>query len=281
MDTSLVARYKKYIELLPTVQDSHGFIDSHECDSLLFTGLIGCIPEVAATINIDAAFDSATGQWKRRPIECPCFPVGSRSSISRDMLLGLLHFAYYNKRLDIIEQVIKYALSNWLIMGEARDWKTLLGRCLMTPGLLATYAWASYKLGGPSRPWLRWIPLVESKKTRTYQTHLSILHVLLRKELTGKISDHNRDVIAYHADRLPNNPLIQYANGFKRFSAILLDNDLLWPSDRLPTNKDRDAEWLMQREEPESFLPAPASEETKVHSGGDYLFVMWLLLKDE
>jgi hypothetical protein len=105
----LEEKYKIYKSLLK--QDQYGFIESDECDSLLFTGLVGCLPSI--TVNIDSAFDKTTGMWHRRPTSTPCFPNGSKSTISRDMLLGLACYAYHNKRLDISEQVIKYSLSHW------------------------------------------------------------------------------------------------------------------------------------------------------------------------
>ena len=184
---ALQEKHNTYLELIKSQQDCHGFIDSDRCDSLLFSGLIGCVPGVK--VDIAAAFDPKDQQWKRRPIECHCYPVGSSSSISRDMLLGLAFYTWRNKRLDISEHIIKYALSHWFIMGEAATLKYKLGRCLLTPGLLATWAEISYRLGGPNRWWLRYIPQFESKSVTGFQAHLSILHCLLREELTGKLNE--------------------------------------------------------------------------------------------
>ena len=178
-------KYKLYKYLLPEIQDKYGFTLSDECDSLLFSGLLGSVEGV--DIHIDVAQDPSTGQWMRRPIMYPAcwdcsnplstwqriklvlkhilatrkvdkvqisklFDQGG-SSISRDMLLGLAWFAYFNKRLDISEQVIKYALSHYCVMGQGT-----ISRTLLTPGLLSTFAWISYRLGGPNRWWLRCIP---------------------------------------------------------------------------------------------------------------------------
>jgi len=159
---SLEQKVQTYLKLLPMVQDKYGFIYSDDCDSLLFTSLIGCVPGVS--LHIDAARSAKSSMWERRPCDKPCYPAHSKSSISRDMLLGLCWYAYHNKRLDITEHVIKYALNNYLIMGEG-----VISRTFMTPALLSTFAWASYKMGGPSRPWLRWIPVAPSKAVVDFQ----------------------------------------------------------------------------------------------------------------
>lgn len=260
-------KFKTYLDLIKTVQDRHGFIESHECDSLLFTGLVGCVP--GFTVDIDAAFDNSTKQWYRRPTDCSCYPDGSVSSISRDMLLGLAWYAYYNKRLDISESVINYALKNKMVMGEGE-----LSRTLMTPSLLSTYCYISYRLGGPNRWWLRWIPDIESKHTTDYQAHLTVLHILLRNELTGK--QKNTKVLQYHADRQPLNPLFLIGINDKDTARDVLMQSAWWPNDRLPSSSDRKAQWLPMRDEGSDW---EACRDGKIHSGGDYLFCWWLLSK--
>src|SRR5690606_36989106 len=64
------------------------------------------------------------------------------STISRDMLLGLAWYAWCNKRLDISEGVIKYALKNWGVMGEGDPARTNI-----MPNLFSTFCWISYRLG--------------------------------------------------------------------------------------------------------------------------------------
>lgn len=249
------------------VQDKYGFIYSEDCDSLLFTGLVGCVPGVA--VHIDAARSAKTDMWQRRPCDKPCYPAHSKSSISRDMLLGLLYFAYFNKRLDIIEHVIKYALSNYLIMGQG-----VLSRTLMTPGLLATYAWASYRLGGPSRPWLRWVPVSPSAKVDDFQAHLAVLHALLRDILTGKLTQAHNKLYEVKAKAQPENALFQYAAGNIDKVYTILNNEQYFPSDRLPNRSDRKSPWLWERDFGPNYQP---TSENKIYSGGDYLFVYWLL----
>ena len=258
-------KFKLYLKSLPLLQDKYGFIYSEECDSLLFTSLVGCVPGVA--VYIDAAFDHSTEQWHRRCTEKPCYPYHSKSTISRDMFIGLAWYAYINGRLDISEQVIKYALTHFLVMGQG-----VLSRTIMTPNLLSTYAWISYRLGGPSRPWLRYLPQIESKKVTDYQAHLSILHILLRNKLTGK--DNHGDLLTFHADRSPENALFQFAAGRVDKAYTILNNKQYFPEDRLPNKSDRKANWLWERDYGDNYLPG---ESKKILSGGDFLFVYALL----
>lgn len=268
---ALQDKHNKYLELIKSAQDCHGFIQSDECDSLLFSGLVGCVPGVE--VDIDAAFDKTDQQWKRRPKECPCWPSATGSSISRDMLMGLAWFAWRNKRLDISEHIIKYAFSHWFMMGEAATLKDKFGRCFLTPGLLATWAEISYRLGGPNRWWLRYIPQFESKSVVGFEAHLSILHCLLREELTGKINE----VVLHHAQREPNNPLFQVAAKDYDSAILVLMDSRLWPDQTLPTRANRKEAWLPQRDYGLDWQPT-ADNPSKVHSGGDFLFVSSLVL---
>lgn len=265
-------KYKLYIELIKTVQNEAGFIEFSHCDSIGFSSLIGCVPDVK--VNIDAAFDKVSGQWHRRPCDKPCFPEHSKSTISRDMILMLLWYAYFNKRLDISEQIIKHALGNFGIMGQAVNFKTKIGRCLISPALLSTAAWVSYRLGGPSRPWLRWLPVSPADHVTGFQAHLTVLHVLLRNKLTNKNS--YKEVLESHYKRQPNNPLFALAAGDLNAAEAILADSNLWPDNRLPSNHDRKEPWLLQRDYGPSWQPDSTAAKHK-HSGGDFLFCYWLL----
>lgn len=273
---NLESKYRKYLELVKQEQDADGFVDTKHCDSLLFSGLLGSAPGVK--VNIKAAYNPKEKTWHRRPLAYPeCFPQGSASTISRDMLLGLAWYCWSNNRLDIAEQVVSYALSHWLIMGKAGTFKDKVGRCLMTPGMLATWAEICYQLGGKNRWWLRYMPQVESSSVTGYQAHLCVLHVLLRKSLTKHLPKRSERVLQAHAKREPNNPLFQFAVGNVKEAEALLLNEKWWPSDRLPTRGDRKESWLVQRDYGKDWEPAEEDKEVK-HSGGDFLFVAGLVL---
>jgi len=292
----LEQKYKTYLKLIQERQDGNGFIESDHCDSLLFTSLAACSPNVSIWIG---AAKSPDGRWNRRPTQClPCTSEGwdrsilsriaeclkarsmdrdilrriferGNSTISRDMLLGLAWYAYHKKQLYISESVINYALSHKMIMGDGTPTKTL-----MTPGLLSTFAWVSYRLGGPSRYWLRWIPNTASSGLYGYQAHLAVLHIMLRHGLEHKISKKNQSVLDEQIKRSPRNPLFLIAA--KRFIEVanVLNDASLWPEDRLPTSADRKTEWLQMRDEGDDWRP---SDDGRLHSGGDFIFLYWLL----
>jgi hypothetical protein len=153
-------------------------------------------------------------------------------------------------------------------MGEGSPTKTLI-----TPGLLSTYAWISYRLGGPSRWWLRHFPQMESKSATGFEAHLSVLHILLRNELTGKPNKY-RKLLEFQADRQPQNALFQYAAGRVDKAYTILRNEQYFPSNRLPTLADRDTEWLWTVDYGIDYQP---SQNNTVLSGGDFLLVFCLL----
>src|SRR5690606_31668926 len=116
-----------------------------------------------------------------------------------------------------------------------------------TPALLSTYAWASYKLGGPSRPWLRFIPTFASKNTTDYQAHLAVLHAYLRDQIVGKSTKNHQKLYEYQADRNPANALFQIAASRVDKAYTILNNEQFFPSNRLPNKLDRKGAWLWER----------------------------------
>lgn len=257
-------KYDRYKQLIKKAQDKHGFIESNKCDSLLFTGLVGCVPGVS--VDISAAFDPASKTWKRRPIEHSCYPNSIKSSISRDMLVGLAWYCWANDRKDIAEQVVKYALTHWGIMGEAESMKSLIGRCFIGPGLLGTFA----RIAGPKYWWLHWLPtnLPGAPALTGYRAHLQVLHRLLRCKMSGK--DPAKDkMLQKQAARQPQNPLFLAAVGKVDNARAILNNEKYWPASRLPTEQDRKEPWLPQRDFGDDWKPISSNH---VHAGGDYLF---------
>lgn len=298
-----MTKYETYKRLMETVSDEYGFIEWHECDSLLFSGLVGSCEGV--NVNVDAAYDKKKNEWHRRPLKYGCCYDPDRpenkagllsrlfnilsfklsnpsmpmediikphwykgSTISRDMLVGLAYYAYYNNRLDISEGIIKKALSSFGVMGRGDP-----VRINIMPPLLSTFAWISYRLGGPSRPWLRMFS-PGANKTKGFEAHLQLLHILLRKELEKKPLKKYDKILKYHAVREKNNPLFRYAVGDHTGAARILKDWVLWPEGRLPTSLDRHEPWLLQRDYGSDWIRGNPG---KIHSGGDYVFMYSLL----
>jgi hypothetical protein len=269
---AVIEKTKLYLSLGKTVQDEAGFVMYEACDSLLFSGLYGA---GGGVVDLRAARDES-GMWHRRPLAYPeCYGESSKSTISRDMMLGVLWYIWETQDLELAEELFAYGKTHEWIMGDGNLW-----RIYFTPGLQATLAELIYRLGGPDYYAYRAIPQSYSRNV-DYAAHLDVLHILLRGELTGKLEKSAKDVLEYNFKRESKNALFSYAwhrysDGNQDDTYALLLNEAWWPSDRLPTSADRCEGWLLQRDEGEDWAPC---DDDKTHSGGDFLFVAKLLLR--
>lgn len=267
----LDARLSLYQELSDSVRDPHGFVETDACDSLLFTSLAS----FHKAIDIRAAFDSATGQWHRTPAQ-NCYAnylVGlepsSKSTISRDMLLGLLWYAWIHQDRSIPESIYSYAIEHLMVMGDG-----VPSRTLMSTALLATTAQMIYRLGGTDHA-ERNFPVTWLPGAVDFERHVQTWHILLRMRLYTEIEESAPTRLKSHAESQPTNPLYQYAVGLTDAAIQLLLDESKYPADRLPTTADRCEEWLIQRDTDS----APCPEENKTHSGGEVLSLGYLISK--
>ncbi len=265
----------KYMELMKEVADSYGFIEHEHCDALLFTGLVGAVgfkTQITRAMNKD-------GSWERRPVDRPCYPHGSRSTISRDMFLGLFWYIWRNQRLDLAEELWHYGVQHNWIMG-AGD----VSRIYLTPGLQATLAEIIYQLGGQNHYVARNAPQFWAKGLEGYQAHLEVLHILLRGELTGHITAPMRRVLCDLCSRHMDNHLYTIAkaryssdqgsaNFLGTIAAAGLDDIDLWPRDRLPSDADRSSRWIFENND-----KSKGTDPTITHTGGDMVFCGSLVL---
>lgn len=266
----------KYLSMMKTKTDADGFIEYECCDSLLFTSLVG---SMGHKVNIEAAIDEH-GAWHRRPTQNPCYPDESKSSISRDMLLGLMWYIWRNNRLDLAEEMWTYGKKHGWIMGDGDP-----ARIYLTPGLQATLAEIIFQLGGKNYWFSRNMPQVWSKGLDGYQLHLEVLHILLRGELLGHITSPMKESILDMTTRYPENLLFtvvkarfsqdQWGASFNGTLAAvgLQEADHLWPNDRLPTDADRSSHWLFENND-----LSKGSNPNRVHTGGDLVFCAGLLM---
>ncbi len=264
-----------YISLMGEKADSYGFIEYETCDSLLFTGLVGA---VGWKTIITKARDE-NGAWHRRDVDCPCYPGGSRSTISRDMLLGLLWYIWRNDRLDLAKDLWDYGTEHGWIMGEGD-----VSRIYFTPGLQATLAEIIYQLGGTNYRLARAMPQSWSKGLKGFQAHLEGLHIALRGELLGYITPNMSKALNDICTRYPENSLFclikarfadsqNAANVNGNLAAFGLEDPQIFPKDRLPTDADRSSRWYFENND-----RTPGEDKTEDHSGGDLVFCASLIL---
>lgn len=268
---TLDSKARVYKNLIKEHQDGNGFILSSLCDSLLATSLAGIsLPKEVIDITAARADD---GQWFRRPSQ-DCYATGdSKSTISRDMLLGLYWYIWRHKMLDEAEALYQYGESHNWIMGEG-NFPDGFDRVIMSPAMISTLAQIIYELGGTDRNISRRLPTVWTVPEPGFQQHLTALHLVLRREVYGSISPNARHVLGELYYDSPNNPLFAVGvQDLKRAEAILM-NEAWFPSHRLPTTEDRCSGWLPERA-PSEWAPCP--EQRITHTGGDFLFIYGLL----
>lgn len=271
---ALRLKHDLYLTLSKSHQDADGFILSQDCDSLLWSSLYGV---GGGEVQIHAAQDS-NGAWHRRSLNLPeCYSDGSASTISRDMFIGLMWFAWEKKDLTTMNDLFHYGRNHNWVMGDGD-----ISRTYFVPGLQATLSEIIKKLGGTNREEYRSIPQVYSKNT-DYQAHLDMLHILLRADLTGSIDEATLNIVKYNHKRSLGNPFYSYV--YHRFVdgdqtetyQILLNPTYPFPEGHLPTSAEYCTEWFTQRDAGQNWEPCTANGVTE-HPGGDFIFVSYLLL---
>ncbi len=251
-----------YKDLGPT-----GFISTEYCDSLLFSALNA----VARNERIDIEdAQGEPGQWFRRPSK-DCYPENSKSTISRDMLLGVILYAVHFNEPNILDDLWDYGEANNWVMGEG-----VIDRTLFTPTMIALLAEARYRLSGVDVEIRRLGQTYDT--TPGYRTHLSILKMVIKSKL-GTLSRWDKRYLQIIKDKNPHNPLVlamytKHIGGdyTAAISKLLAD----FPDDRLPTTDDWCSEWRTQLKANDTALKPCADGHE--HSGGDFLFVAGIIL---
>lgn len=211
---------------VPLDVDSWGFVDTAKCDSTLFTGMVSAGGKRA---DLTAA-ERSPGEWLRRPIDYPeCWENGkSRSTISRDMILGVYLHAWKYKDLKMLERLWEYGEENFWRMGDGR----LKGAdTIMNSAMISTLAEMIYQLGGENHFISRNLPVVWSvteEDGQFYINRLTALHLILRREAYGDLSAQAEAVLQTLAETWSDNPLFLYAAGYKSSALHRLNKGWEW-----------------------------------------------------
>jgi hypothetical protein len=263
----LEEKYKSYLELTKEVRDEHGFIDN--CDSLLFTSLsnIG-----GFRVDLDPAQDDERpGVWYRTPSH-DCYPRRSGSTISKDMLLGLIWESIYYGGLGRLGDLYDYGSQNSWIMGEGAA-----GRVVLSPSLVRLLTRAIHHLDGPEYKEEMSYPIVYPD-LRGYEAHLQTIYILATNDVDGEIDEQAANRIHGNYARSSRNALFAYA--YHLFTdgdqSETIDILLEFP-DRLPTSGDWCEHYLWERE-PEKWKPCPEDRKKEVYPGVDFILVAGLVL---
>lgn len=216
LQASLETQYTDDLKALKEASDQEtGWPSVTDCDGLLWAGLslAGGGPA-----RIELA-DDGGGHLERRPGK-PCYTekdgdLGSKSSISQDMVTGYLWGAWRSGNLPALQRLASY--------GEAHSWNLGEGdpaRTILRPngiGLLGRAIFALSK-GSDDRSY-RHTPSLYLPVQEDYERHLEALGIALNGEVTGG-EGLRLDISGGELDRLkdlvqvePQNPLFQAVLG--------------------------------------------------------------------
>lgn len=273
---SLEKKSEVYSNLVKYKTDENGFILTEACDSLLFSGLLSAA-KVNMQVDIRAAQDE-NGNWHRRPNH-DCGPEfdNSRSTISRDMMIGLMWHLWRHQDVNTATELLDDLKSNLYFMeGEGTA-----GELLWTPAMLSTLAHLILKLDGPRYPLELALPVSYSEEPG-YVAHLIAFHIGLRGEILGGITSSELDLLKLHKEREEQNPLFQavyhkYLDGNQDKAINLLLNSQEWPANNLPTTVEHCDAWPIQRDYSEKdWGPCNPYEE---HTGAELIIIYELFIR--
>lgn len=199
-----------YLEWVKPLQGPHKFISTAHCDSLLHSALLAA---GGAEVDVLAARE-ASGRWLRRPTDMPeCLSVGeSRSTISRDQILGVMVWAVMGERRDVLEALWQFGVTRDWKMGDSDNTIEGISRIYLSPNLIGTLAQAIYRMGGADHP-ERFMRLRIATPNEGFRRHLDLLDIMMRDRLG--IDRTALDIIFIEAYRreLRDNPIVQFLAG--------------------------------------------------------------------
>lgn len=267
----LQERRATYLQLLPEVQDDSGFVDTDQCDSLLHSALLA-----AGGVHVDlGAARNSDGQWFRRPLNYQeCLSSGSsKSTLSRDMVIGLMWAWYMEKDVASAEDFYQYVSARTLKMGESDGSPDGISRVYMTPYLMGLLSEVIYELGGPNHIAWRVGTGRGNPAVTGFEAHLHTLTTLLYGRVTGYYMADELAFIQAQVARMPENALFQYAAAHTDEAARLLLAQ--HPADHLPTSAEICDSLPYQRD---SIGPCINSTTERTYAPVHFLFLEHLIV---
>lgn len=192
-----------------------GWIDLEDCDGTLWNGL-AC--SLGMPVKIDLA-EFNPGEIHRRPYKA-CYTLkdgdlGSKSTISRDMLTGYMACLYTRKDLEGLKRLAKYGEARVWIMGEPKE---MVSRVFLSGNLTGLLGRAIYALSeGENDKLYRHTP-TSYKETpgyeyKDFERHVQVQGILLQGEASGSITPEMLGQLTEHANHDPEDVLFQAALG--------------------------------------------------------------------
>lgn len=242
-----------------------GWAHQGGCDSLGFTALCKLSGGCQDALITDA--EGTPGRWYRNPGK-RCFDDGqSKSDISKDMLMMLFPYLYANGDKQNLQEIYDYGKANGNVMGRGP-----YSRTFMTPPMV----WLLQRMLGM----IPYITDIKSQEKKAgFEKHLDAVALLTKAMVGGGLDPLQYEEIRRYSEENPKNSLFKalynkYKDGDQSEAIAILLDESLFPSDRLPTAKDRCEAYLWQRDYNEKDWGSCDSD--MVHDGVDYLIAAWV-----
>jgi hypothetical protein len=238
--SELKALYDAVLPGLATKSDQDSeFPSAGDCDATLWAGEAAA---AGAVVKLETA-EYNPGEIHRRPkANGECYPAGSASTVSKDMLLGYVYGKFAQKDLAALQRLADYGEAHNWVMGK--PFPSEASRVVMAPDGAALLARAIEALShGTDKRIYRDLPLLCTAVSSDFEYHLQTLGLMLDTEvadmLTGEalldIPTPCFNVLKSNAAKFPNDALIQaayavYQGDFNHATDLLLDTNYQYPS---------------------------------------------------
>jgi len=234
-------------------KDAYGFVDHG--DGALFTAL----HNVACGEKDFYKAEVSPGKWCRHPT-CPGPKDGIATTFSRDMMLGVLVGLWHYQDKEAVARLIAHGRANgWDMCGPdgAVSEAERTARCNIRENLKATLYDMAAGLGvcdTECQVQRTVIPMVWDPRAVGYESHLLVVHTLLKGRIDGAINALQLDALRYQSERQPNNALYQatyhrFKDGDQSKALSLLASEDFFPDGDLPSTGQYNTHYLYQRDE--------------------------------
>lgn len=262
-NSAIVAKAELYKSL------HKGWAHGGGCDSLGFTALSKLAGGAQDVTITDAESSSEPGRWYRNASQT-CYDLDqSASDISKDMFAMLLPYLYSIGDIKNLEEIYAYGKSTGWVMGRGP-----MSRTVITPPMIYMLQIMIGNLDSKS------LEMTTTAKAG-YEKHLDAIswysQTLYKKEMD--LTDYEQ--LRKYTEEQPRNALFQalyhkYKDGNQSAAIAILMDESLFPSDRLPTAKDRCEEYLWQRDENTAAKDWQPCDKDIVFDGVDFLFAAFV-----
>jgi hypothetical protein len=270
----IVEKAKTYVSLNEEMKPNQGIMKG-DCDWLLHNA-IAYLSGIGTYETILSAQDDDGRLW--RTPERDCLSSGrSKSTVSGDMVLGFILATTVKGHHAALEKFIEHAEQSEWFIGDHDGSLDGQRRVSISSQLQALAYRARHFLTG-EKHWKMDVPTVYSP-VKGFQAHLQTLTILTNAIVNKGMTQVEVNTLKSQLENDPKNALFaailaRFTDGdFAVAQKVLLDESL-FPSDRLPSAKDRCVSYLwMHGEKPSDWTGCKGHE----HHGHDLTFASWVM----